>query len=460
MSSQSILNIKPRDIDNTEKRAKYTISIIGCDSIGVFYSCLFAEAGFKVICVDDDQTTLNLLAKGKTAFLRHEMETRLRNQTKNGQIVATSDMKAAVSQSDVIVVTIPVRIDEKNRPDYSKMEKALKLTGSSLQRNSLVIVMSATGVGAMEGVITIALENASGYKAGIDFGLAYSPIHILHGQTLEATADNRRIVAATDNVSLNAASAILETVTRNGTTKTNDVKLAEATVLFEMARQDTNVALANEFALFCEKLGLDYVEAQKLAGTNTSDALFSPTLSDGCVREEPYLLIDDAENRNMKIRIVAIARETNEEIIKHASNLVKDALRKCGKTMRRAKICMLGISQTPNERSKPMGTLKDLVQLMETKGAKLRIYDPYFSEIEVAELQRHFRSNLAEAVEGADCMMIIAGHDQFRHLDLRKLKALMKMPAAIVDFEGVLEPDKVEKESFTYRGLGRGIWTK
>jgi UDP-N-acetyl-D-mannosaminuronate dehydrogenase len=104
--------------------------------------------------------------------------------------------------------------------------------------------------------------------------------------------------------------------------------------------------------------------------------------------------------------------------------------------------------------------LSRLVKMLETRGAKVGVYDPYFSNGELTEMQKHVKKSLAEAVERADCIVIIAGHDQFRRLSLKKLKPLVKMPAAIVDLEAVLEPDKVEMEGFIYRGLGRGVWTK
>jgi UDP-N-acetyl-D-mannosaminuronate dehydrogenase len=225
-------------------------------------------------------------------------------------------------------------------------------------------------------------------------------------------------------------------------------------------QRDVNVALANELALFCEKAGIDYLEAHKLAKIGACPVLSLPTFVDGNIRDNSYLLLDDSENLSFKLRVPAIAREINEEIVKHVVNLAKDALGNCGKTLRRAKICLLGILQVPNMKSSSKKMAEELVKMLEAKGAKVSLYDPYFSGDEQGEMQYHLKKNLSEALEGVDCILIVTGHDQFKRLNLKKLKALMKMPAAIVDLEGIVEPNRVEKEGFIYRGLGRGVWTK
>lgn len=458
--STSILYIKPEDIDSVEKRRKYRVSIIGCGRNGVLHACLFAEAGFKIICVDADRALVNRLTRGKSPFLKSRVQPLLKKHVKNGCIKATNEVKAAVAQSDVILITTQAKIDRKKKVNYSDIEKVCKRVGSSLRRGSLVIVMSAVGPITAETLVRETLENTSGFKVGVDFGLAYSPVRVLDEQTLEKLVDCKRIVAATDKDSLNAASIVLRNITKEDVVRTDDVKTAEAAVLFEAVQHYTNVALANEFACFCEKAGIDYLKAKELAETSAHGILVSPTLTCGNIREEPYLLLEEAENLNMKLRIPSIAREINEEILKHAVSLIRETLRSCGKTLRRAKISLLGISQTPNMKDTPKVSAEKLAKILETKGAKVSLYDPYLSRKDLADLSHPLKKNLTEAMEGVDCIVILTGHDRFKRLNLKKLKIMAKMPAAIVDLEGVVDPEKVEMEGLIYRGLGRGVWTK
>jgi UDP-N-acetyl-D-mannosaminuronate dehydrogenase len=110
--------------------------------------------------------------------------------------------------------------------------------------------------------------------------------------------------------------------------------------------------------------------------------------------------------------------------------------------------------------AKPRTATDTFVRMLETKGAKTSLYDPLFSKNELLDATRALKRSLNEAVEGTDCIVILTGQDQFKRLNLKKLQALMKKPAAIVDLVGIIEPQKVEKEGFTYRGLGRGAGKK
>ncbi len=458
--SRWILNVKPEEVDHAEKRRTYKVSIIGCGRNGVLHACLFAEAGFKVTCVDTNRAIVNRLAKGKIPFLKRGIERFFKENLKNGRLEATNDFKAAAAKSDVILITTEAKIDKKKKVSYLDLEKACKQVGSSLRRGSLTIVTSTVGLGTTEGLIRETLENSSGFKVGVDLGLAYSPVPALQEQTLEKLANYKRIIAATDKNSLNAASTVLRIIAKNGVTETKDVKTAEAEMLFETVQHYANIALANEFAIFCEKAGIDYSEVQKLAETDACSALVSPTLTCSNLCKEPSLLLEEAENLNVKLRIPAAARETNEETSKHAVSLIRQALRSCGKTLRRARISVLGISQTRNIRDIPKSSAKRLAKILEAKGAKVSFYDPYLSSKELGDYDYQFSRNLTEAMERVDCIVIFTGHNRFKRLNLKKLKIMARMPAAIVDLERVINSEKAEMEGFIYRGLGRGVQTK
>jgi nucleotide sugar dehydrogenase len=456
----SILHAKPEDTDTGEKRARYRATIVGCDQTGTFYSCLLAEAGFKVTCADPNQTLVDLLTKGKVPLAPHSAEAKLKSLVKDGGITVTSDIKNAVSQSDIIIINTPVRIDQRKKPDYSDIQRTCKLVGTSLRQGSIVIIASTVGASVVEDMLRETLEDASGFKAGTEIGLAYSPIHLSQGQGLETALGHDQIVAAQDKTSLNATSAVLQTVSGGkGLRRTLNVKSAEIAVLFDAVQREVHIALGHEFAIFCEKAGVDYLEVEKLLKTEKPSLPSSSTSSDASTRNASYILLQNAEDLNTRLKAVTVASETEAEMAKHVANMVGDAMKSCGKTFRRAKISMLGISETPNMKSPPKRLAKKLAKIIEGRGAKLRIYDPHFAQ-DATEADHFFKKTLTEALEGADCALLITAHDQFKHLSTKRLKVMMKMPAAIVDLEGIFEPDKVEKEGFVYRGLGRGVWKR
>jgi nucleotide sugar dehydrogenase len=455
-----MINAKPEDLDTVEKRGKYTACILGCGQAGALHAALFAEAGFKIVCYDADQTVVNSIARGRTPFSGTETEAKIRDSVRKGRLTSTNDMKNALSQSDIIVVTIPVKVDSKKKPDYSNLESMCKRIGSCLRLGSLVIFTRSAGIGTFEGTVKEALEDSSGFKVGKDLGLAYSPYDAALTQGSETAVNRLRIVAASEGNSLNAASAVLASISKGGVEKTTNVRAAEAAALFQVQRKDVDVALAEELTLLCEKVGVDYFEANKLLARSFSGSLESPVLSNENFQDEPYVLLMDAENQNVRLRVPAAAREVNEQTAKHAANLVTDALKTCGKTVRRARVTVLGLSQTPNTRGHPKRVLKQILQVLTARGARIRLYDPYVSENDLGDLKTLYKKTFAEAVEAADCIVILTGHDQFARLGLNRLKVMMKTPCAIVDFEGIIDPAKAEREGFIYRGLGRGVWTK
>lgn len=449
----AILRVKPEEIDTIEKRGKYTVSVVGCRQIGILYVLAFAEAGYKVICVDADQSLVKSLAKGKTPFAEREAETKLKRFARTGKLSATSDLKSAVSQSDIIVITITAKIDDKKSSDYSEAENSCKQIGVALRRDTLIVYAGIAGFGFTEGVIKETLENASGLRVSESFGLVYNPIYIPNGQTTRTISDKELKVAAIDKTSLDTASTVLGTITKKGVEKIFDIKTAEVAALFTVAKRDANVALANELAIFCENAGLCFFEILKLLDSDTQETHFSPTIAEEDSRDGTYLLLDSAENLATTLRLLALARQINEKMVRHAVNLTQDALRSCGKTLRRARVALLGAI-------KPKTASSIFVQMLERKGAKASLYDPSLSRNEQVNMAHLLKRSLNEATEGTDCVVIMSEQEQFKRLNLKKLRAVMKTPAAIVDLTGLLEPLKVEKEGFIYRGLGRGAGKK
>jgi nucleotide sugar dehydrogenase len=440
----AVLNLKPDEIDTSEKRSKYTVSVIGCGQKGILFANAFADAGFKVVCSDADPSVIKKVAKGKTSFAEQEIEGRLKSLINSGQLTVTSDIKKAVSQGDIIIITVPAKVDDKKKIDYSEAVNACKQVGAVLRPSALVIYGDGAGFGFTEGIMKETLENTSGLKVGQGFGLAYIPIHNSDAKVLKPMANLELKVAGIEKTSLDTATNILKTITKN-VKQISDVKTAEIATLFSVAKQDANTALANELAVFCENANIDYFEVSKLLDFN--DQSFWPTTVEEENKNEAYLLLESAENLNAKLRLPALARQINEDMIKHAVNLTQSALRSCGKTLRRARVAVLG---TVN----PNTATSVFVKMLELKGAKASLYDPAAKKEPLDS--RVAKTSLNEAVEGADCIVILTREEQFKHLNLKKLKPLTKTPSVIVDLAGALEPQKVETEGFIYRGLGRG----
>jgi len=433
-----VLHLTPQEIDTSEKRSKYLVTIVGCKHTGILYANMFADAGFNVICTDADASIVKRVAKGKTTPVMPEVEAKLKSHLNQEKINVTSELKKAISQSDIVIITLTAKIDEQKKNNHTELVNTCKHIGAALHSGTLVIYGGIAGVGFTEGTIKEILENTSGLKAGQDFGLAYSPLIPTNTPTpqLELT-----IVAASDTLSLGAAVVILKPLSEN-IKEILGLKTAEIATLFTIAKQDVLLALTNEFAVFCENANTDYFKV--LDALNLNMPCSRPTL----VGEEcdgAYLLLEDAENLNIKLRLPPLARQINEEMVKHTINLTQEALRSCDKTLRRGRVAVLGSSSA-----------RDLfIKLIEQKGAKVTLYDP-LAKKEAQEPATNIKTSLNETVEGADCIIILGGPEQLSRLNLKKIKSLMKPPAVVVDLAGKFDPKQMAIEGFLYFGLGRG----
>jgi len=455
MQKTPIMDIDERILESAEARERYTVCIVGCGRMGLPTACLFVDAGFKVIGVDKNRKIVDSINKGKSPFAESGLEDLLSKQVMEGRLIATVNTGWAVTQSDIIIVVIDTPLDTKMEPDYSKLEAACKEIGKNLRKGSLIVIASTVGPGVTENLVRSWIENASGFKAGNDFGLAYSPTLATVGRTLYDISHYARLVAGINDKSLKVASMIFKTIVKSGVVPLSSIKVAETVKLFQNVYRDVNLALANEFALFCEKAGIDYMEVYEAANTNPYYHFLIPGIVSGHIPKDPYLLFKEAEDLGVKLRIAKLARKVNESMVNHAVKLVRKALRSHGRPLRGAKIAVLGVSYKADVKE-PRGsrTLK-LVNLLEAKGAKVKVHDPFFSKKELSELGYPAEASLERTIKGAECLLIVVGHNQYRKLSLKKIKALMKYPI-IVDLSHIIDSEKAQKEKVTLISLGSG----
>jgi nucleotide sugar dehydrogenase len=434
----SVLRLAAADVDTVEKRSKYSVAVVGCGHKGIFFANMFADAGFNVLCTDSDSAVVKKVAKGKTTFTNIDAQAKLRTHIASEKIDVTSELKKAVTKSDIVVIAITTRIDGQKSSDSNGVANTCKQVGAALHSGTLVVYGGIAGLGFMEGTLKEALENSSGLKAGKDFALTYSPIL----NTALSSADLELKIATTDEISLKAATIILGTLTKN-IKEISDMKTAEAAALFAVAKQDTTTALVNELAVFCENANIDYFRVLDAMNLNTPE--YHPTIAEEENKNQTCLLMDAAENINAKLRLTALARQINEDMVRHAANLTCEGLKSCGKSLRRAKVAVLG----PVNPEAGSGLL---VKMLEQKGAVITQYNPNAKKDDAEDV----KTSLNEAVEGADCIVLLSSSEQFNHVNLRKIKALVKSPAVIVDLAGKFDPAQIDTEGFIYTGLGRG----
>ena len=450
-----VMKLAGKDLESPEKRREYTVCVVGCGRTGLVTACLFAEAGFNVICVDSSRITVHQLKRRKSPFTESDLRKFIESRIKDSQFMATTNLRKAVSESDILIIGVPASLDKKKKPDYSRLEKTCRDVGMSLNSGSLIIFQNTMGPGITETLAKEILENASGLEAGTDFGLAYSSTLNNSTHPSKDVSNGTKVVGGITKRSLKVACLLLEAITKGEIVRVKNIKTAEAVKLLEEAYKDVNIAFANEFAHFCENAGIDFVKVRniinplkfsRMAGLHTS--------------RDSYFLVEEAEAVDVKLRMLSLSAKINDETLDHAIRLVRDALRSCQKPLRRAKISVFGISSLPNRKKAANSATKKLVNRLKKSGVSVRVYDPFFSQKELLSMGYTAEASLSKTVEGTDCLIVAVAHDRFTRLNLRRIQMLMNQPAAIVDMGQVVDPVKAEKAGFVYRGFGRGIWTK
>ncbi|MDH5733971.1 MAG: nucleotide sugar dehydrogenase [Candidatus Bathyarchaeota archaeon] len=454
-----LMDIKEVDVDIPQKRQRFTIGVVGGGSTLLQHICVFAEAGFEVVAIDVDHHLINLVKKNTVPSADSMLNKPVKKYLEDGRLTIIRDIREAASQSDVIVILVQPLTSQKKKPDYSKIERICKKLGIGLRSGCLVIVASSLGSDVIESLIKETLENASGLKAGVNFGMAYSPLYTRSKILTDDSTTCKMVVGAINKQSQDIACLILGTITKE-LLIVSDMKTAEAVRLFRDTYENLNIALANELARYCEKAGIDFIEVQSTVNKQRHCYLPTPKITPQEKMNSLYLLLEEAEAVDAKLPLLILARKSNDGILHHTLRLVGNALQACDKPMRRSRISILGVSCRPNEKEFRGSLIKKLVRMMNKKGMHVRVYDPLFSCEELTGMGYPAEKTIEKTVEGADCLVVTIGHDQFKKLKLRKIKFIAKGKVAIVDMAHIISPVEAEREGFVYRGIGRGIWTK
>ena len=450
-----IMKLAGKDLESPEQRQEYTVCVVGCGRTGLVTACLFLKAGFKVIGVDTSSHIVHQLKKGKSPFSENDLRKLIEPCIKNSQFKATTTIRTAVSESDIIIIAVPSALDKKKKPDYTHLEKTCREIGMSLNAGSLILLQNNMAPGTTQTLVKETLENASGLKVGTDFGLAYSST--LNGSlnVLDNVTNGTKVVGGITKRSLKVAGLFLNTITTGEIIRVKDIKIAEAVKLLEEAYKDVNIAFANEFAQFCEKAEIDFVKVWNIINPLKFSGKAGLHMS-----KDSFVLVEEAEALDVKLRVLSLSTKINDETLDHAVRLIRDALRASQKNLRRAKVSVFGISALVDRKKVSNSAAKKLVQQLKKRGVLVKVYDPLFSHKELLSLGYDSETSLSSTVEGADCLVIAVAHDRFRRLNLNRLQMLMKQPAALVDMGQIIDPVKAEKAGFIFRGFGRGVWTK
>ena len=364
--------------DATAETATYEVAIVGAGYVGVPLAQVFAEAGRRVVLVDVDGQRVERLRRGDSYIEDVPTETLTNLVTERG-LGATTDYDV-LRDADAILIALPTPLSKQREPDLSIIIAAAAEIGKRLRPGHLVVLESTTYPGTTRDALLPVLERESGLVAGKDFHLAFSPERVDPGRVDWTTKTVPKVVGGIDEASTDAAAALygsaVDTIHR-----VSSPEAAELTKLLENIYRSVNIALVNELAQLCDRMGIDIWEVVDAAATKPFGfAAFQPGpgLGGHCIPIDPFYLTWKAREYDFATRFIELAGEVNQNMPYYCRSRVSQALNHgAHKSLAGSRILVLGVAYKADISDWRESPAVKLIELLQNAGAAVEYHDPH-----------------------------------------------------------------------------------
>jgi nucleotide sugar dehydrogenase len=443
-----------RALGDKIKTKKAKLCVVGLGYVGLPTATIFAEKGFSVIGCDVKEDVVKLVSAGKSPLEDLNIDARVNGAVKNRKLTASMHVSEAVRKSDVVLIIVPTPTGRGFEPDLQYVVSAGESVRMGLKRGQLVVLESTVYPGVTEEILKPILEK-SGMRVNKDFGLAYCPERYNPGDSAHTIDKVVRVIGATSDDWAKVASKLYEQVTRVVIVK--DIKTAEMAKIIENTQRDLNIALMNEIALICERIGIDIMDVIDAAATKWNFNVYYPGAGVGghCLPKDPWYLVKAAERLGYHAQVITAGRRVNDYMPHHMFDLLLKAMNETNRSVKGSAIVVLGLSYKENvgdtRNSPALGLIRDIKEM----GGVVRSVDPYVDEKTAKGefgVDEHIR-RIDSAADGADAIVIVTAHKEFKSLDLVKLRKRMRTPI-IIDGRRAVDKKRAIRLGFTYKNIG------
>ena len=399
---------------------KATIGVIGLGYVGLPLAVEFARAGFDVTGFDVDESKISAI-NGGTSYIPDVPTAELAAEVKAGRLRATSDM-TRLGQMDVIDICVPTPLRKTKDPDLSYVVKAVEAVAATLRPGQLIILESTTYPGTTDEVVQPMLE-AKGFKADVDFLLAFSPERVDPGNEKFTTRSIPKVVGGIGEASTAAATALYEAVVTS-VVPVSSTRVAEMVKLLENTFRAVNIGLVNEIALMCHKMDIgvwEVIEAAKTKPFGFMPFYPGPGLGGHCIPIDPFYLSWKARQNGFECRFIELAGQVNGSMPTYVVQRVSDALNSVRKPVNGSTVHLFGVAYKKNVGDVRESPALDIIELLTQRGAKVTYTDPYVPE--VSEGGHRLQSvPFDEAVAAkADCAIVATDHSSFDYARIAQM---------------------------------------
>lgn len=411
------------------------VAVVGLGKIGLPLAAQFAIKGHQVIGVDINAQTVASINAGKEPFPGEaQLAGHLERVVPAGNLRATTGYDDAVPGADVIVVVVPLFVDAGGMPDFGWMDSATSEIAANLTAGTLVIYETTLPVGTTRSRWKPMLEQGSGLVEGTDFHVAFSPERVLTGRIFEDLRKYPKLVGGLTPAGAQAAQSFYESVLdfdsrpdldgANGVWDLGSAEAAEMAKLAETTYRDVNIGLANQFARFAERAGINVYQVIEASNSQPYSHIHRPGVAVGghCIPVYPQLYLANDPDAT----IVRAARAANLAMPIYAIDLLERAYG----DLAGAKVAVLGAAYRGGVKETAFSGTFDLVRTLERRRAHVTVHDPLYSESELRSL------GLSPHRPGAqvDAAILHTDHAQYRTLRPADYPGLQ----VILDGRGVL----------------------
>jgi|TARA_B100001971_G_scaffold214404_1_gene251738 nucleotide sugar dehydrogenase len=431
------------------------VCVIGIGRIGLPTALSFAKSGLQTIGVDINENLVQNINSGKFPLKDEPGYNEIFDDViKNKKFSATTNIEEVVSNSDLILLSLPTPMDENNIPDYSALRNVATKLSEILSPNSLVIVESTIEPGFIEDEMISIISKSGRLEIEKNFFIGVCPENANPGEILHDFTNLPRLVGGINHNITKIIKTIYKFVFSVELVEMSDCKTANAVKLTTNVFRDINISFVNELSLMFDKLGIDTIKVLEAAKKKYNFQVHYPGAGVGgpCLPINSYQLLNTGKRTGSKLSIIESGRKINENMPERVIELTSDAFKECKKSIGNSEILILGVSYKPDVKDIQLSPAEHIIRKLQDLGANIHIYDPYFSSSQVFGITSE--DNIEDIISKVDAAIIVTGHDEFKKLQIHTFTK-MQHPI-LIDTRGIIDPSIAKQEKLIFRGLGRG----
>ena len=388
------------------------VSVIGLGYVGLSLAVELAKAGLTVRGVDLDLERVSLLNRGESYLVDVPADV-LKPLVASGRLKGSTTFEEAAS-SDALIICVPTPLRKSKEPDISFILSAAESLLPHLRPGQLMVLESTTFPGTTEEVLQPKIES-SGLVIGRDFFLAFSPERVDPGNKKYTTATIPKVVGGVTPACTKLAASLYRQVTQTVFEASNP-RVAETAKLLENTFRSVNIALANELAFACRKIGVDPWEVIDAAATKPFGFMPfypGPGIGGHCIPVDPLYLSWKVRLTGYEAQFIALADQINRAMPEHVVNLVGDALNERSRAVKGGSVLVLGVTYKADVNDVRESPALEIIEMLAHKGAQVSYADPFTPQLNSQGTKLTAVELTPEAVASADCVLILTSHSAF-----------------------------------------------